>query len=60
MTDRTCEELNELWRTVFGEPPSITADPSLTAEVLVRCLPAAKPYAPQRPSMLKLRRRRSR
>ncbi|PVM92602.1 hypothetical protein DDF62_05600 [Caulobacter radicis] len=59
MTDRTCEELAELWRTVFGEPPPITTEPGLVAEVLVRCLPLAEPYAPQAVHMAQLPRKAS-
>ena len=54
MTDRTCEELAALWEAVFGETLPITTDPGLTAEVLVRCLPTAEPYAPQTLAMAKL------
>lgn len=59
MTDRTCEELAELWRAVFGEAPPIITDRELTVEVLVRCLPAAEPYAPQAPVTAQLARRAS-
>ncbi len=59
MTDRTCEELAELWRSVFGEAPPIITDRELTVEVLVRCLPPAEPYAPQAPAMAKLERKAS-
>jgi hypothetical protein len=59
LTDRTCEELIGLWRAVFGEAPPISTDPGLTAEVLVRCLPAAEPYAPQAPAMAQLKRKAS-
>ncbi|MFT4252526.1 MAG: hypothetical protein QM608_08585 [Caulobacter sp.] len=59
MTDRTCEELIGLWITVFGEPPPINTDPSLLAEVLVRCLPPAEPYGPQAVPMAQLPRKAS-
>lgn len=38
------QELEALWREVFGEPPSINADPALLSEILVRHLPPAPPY----------------
>jgi hypothetical protein len=38
------QELEALWRAVFGEPPSIEADPSMLSEILVRHLPPAPPY----------------
>jgi len=59
LTDRTCEELAELWRAVFGEAPPIITDRELTVEVLVRCLPAAEPYAPQAAPMAQLDREAS-
>ncbi|MBI1683965.1 hypothetical protein [Caulobacter hibisci] len=59
MTDRTCEELADLWCVLFGEPPAITADPSLVAQVLVRCLPPAEPYGPQALPMAQLQRKES-
>ncbi|PVM87366.1 hypothetical protein [Caulobacter endophyticus] len=59
MTDRTCEELAELWRAVFGEAPPIITDRELTVEVLVRCLPDAEPYAPQAPATAKLEQKAS-
>ncbi|WP_133149231.1 hypothetical protein [Caulobacter zeae] len=59
MTDRTCEELAELWRAVFGEAPPIITDRELTVEVLVRCLPVAEPYAPQAPVTAQLARKAS-
>jgi hypothetical protein len=43
------QELESLWAEVFGEPPSVTAAPSLLAEVLVAALPPAPPYAPASP-----------
>ena len=39
------QELEGLWRAVFGEPPSIEADPAILTAVLVRHLPLAPPYA---------------
>ena len=39
------QELAELWEAVFGEKPSVVAEPGLTAEILVRCLPPAEPYS---------------
>ena len=33
-----------LWRTVFGGPPAIDAEPRLLADMLVRHLPPAPPY----------------
>jgi len=38
------QELEALWREVFGEPPSIEADASMLSEILVRHLPPAPPY----------------
>jgi hypothetical protein len=38
------QELEALWRAVFGEPPSINADPAMLSEILVRHLPRAPPY----------------
>ncbi|HXQ09396.1 MAG TPA: hypothetical protein VN805_00180 [Caulobacteraceae bacterium] len=38
------QELEALWREVFGEPPSINADPAMLSEILVRHLPPAPPY----------------
>jgi len=38
------QELEALWRAVFGEPPSIEADASMLSEILVRHLPPAPPY----------------
>lgn len=35
-----------LWEALFGEPPPITAEISLTARILVACLPPAEPYQP--------------
>jgi len=33
-----------LWRAVFGEPPSLDAEPELLVKLLVRHLPPAPPY----------------
>jgi hypothetical protein len=38
------QELEALWREVFGEPPPISAEPSMLSEILVRHLPRAPPY----------------
>jgi hypothetical protein len=38
------QELEALWREVFGEPPSINADPAMLSEILVHHLPPAPPY----------------
>jgi hypothetical protein len=54
LTDRTCEELADLWRAVFGEAPPIASDADLLAMILVRCLPPAEPYAPQAVPMAQL------
>ena len=45
MPDPAYQELADLWRAVFGEQPSVVAEPALTAQVLVRCLPPAEPYS---------------
>ncbi|MBO9560103.1 MAG: hypothetical protein J7515_16165 [Caulobacter sp.] len=45
MPDVAYQELAELWEAVFGEQPSIVADPDLTARILVDCLPPAEPYS---------------
>lgn len=44
------QELEALWAHVFGEPPSVTASPTLLAEILVSALPLAPPYAVQAPA----------
>lgn len=44
MPDFAYQELAELWEAVFGEPPSIVAEPGLTVQVLVDCLPPPEPY----------------
>ena len=38
------QELAELWEAVFGDKPSVVAEPGLTAEILVAHLPPAEPY----------------
>ncbi len=45
MPDFAYQELAELWEAVFGEQPSVVAEPGLTAQVLVSCLPPAEPYS---------------
>lgn len=45
MSDSAYQELAELWEAVFGDKPSVVAEPALTAEILVRCLPTAEPYS---------------
>ncbi len=45
MSDAAYQELAELWAAVFGEPPSVVAEPGLTARVLVSCLPPVEPYS---------------
>lgn len=45
MSDFAYQELAELWEAVYGDKPSIVADTAMTAEILVRCLPAAEPYS---------------
>jgi hypothetical protein len=42
--DVAYQQLAELWEAVFGEQPSVVAEPSLTANILIRCLPLAPPY----------------
>jgi hypothetical protein len=39
-------ELAKLWEAVFGERPPVVAEPGLTAQILVRCLPPVEPYSP--------------
>ena len=41
--DAICE-LEPLWASVFGEPPSIRAEAPVLADVLVAALPSAPPY----------------
>ena len=45
MPDVAYQELAKLWEAVFGEQPSVVAEPGLTAQVLVSCLPSAEPYS---------------
>ena len=45
MPDLAYENLAELWEAVFGDKPSVVAEPGLTAQILVRCLPPAEPYS---------------
>lgn len=45
MPDVAYLELAELWEAVFGEQPSVVAEPGLTAQILVDCLPPAEPYS---------------
>jgi len=42
--DPAYQNLAELWEAVFGEQPPVVAEPGLTAQVLVSCLPPAEPY----------------
>lgn len=44
MPDAAYQELAKLWEAVFGEQPSVVAEPGLTAQILVSCLPPAEPY----------------
>ena len=44
MSEREYQEWAKLWEAVYGEPPPIAADVSLTARVLIQCLPSLKPY----------------
>lgn len=45
MPDVAYQQLAELWEAVFGEQPSVVAEPGLTAQILVSCLPPAEPYS---------------
>ncbi|WP_165185676.1 hypothetical protein [Caulobacter soli] len=45
MPDVAYQALAELWEAVFGEQPSVVAEPSLTAQVLVAYLPPVEPYS---------------
>ena len=45
MSEFAYQELAELWEAVFGDKPSVVAEPGLTARILVRCLPPAEPYS---------------
>ena len=44
MSDLAYQELADLWEAVFGEQPSVVAEPSLLAEILVAYLPRIEPY----------------
>uniref|UniRef100_B0SYV4 Uncharacterized protein n=1 Tax=Caulobacter sp. (strain K31) TaxID=366602 RepID=B0SYV4_CAUSK len=44
MSDLAYRELADLWEAVFGEQPSVVAEPSLLAEILVTYLPRIEPY----------------
>ena len=46
MSECVYDEWASLWQAVFGEPPPIAAEISLTARILVECLPLAEPYGP--------------
>ena len=37
-------EVEALWAEVFGEAPSVRADPGMLTDVLIRHLPSAPPY----------------
>ncbi|CAN5163004.1 hypothetical protein BH10PSE4_BH10PSE4_44440 [soil metagenome] len=45
MPDLAYQELAVLWQAVFGEPPSVVAEASLTARILVTCLPPTEPHS---------------
>lgn len=45
MSDFAYQELAELWEAVFGDKPPIVADPGLTAQILVQCLPPTEPHS---------------
>lgn len=47
MPDVAYLELAELWEAVFGEQPSVVAEPGLMAEIMVGCLPLVEPYSCQ-------------
>ena len=44
VSDPAYRELADLWEAVFGEQPSVVAEPSLLAEILVAYLPRIEPY----------------
>jgi hypothetical protein len=50
---RAKRELEALWRAVFNEPPVIDAEPSLMAEMIIRCSGPPAPYGPPAASDLK-------
>ena len=39
------QELEALWSAVFHEPPVIDAEPTLLAEMIVRCCGPLPPYS---------------
>jgi hypothetical protein len=39
------QNLAELWEAVFGEQPSVVAEPGLTARIMISCLPPSEPYS---------------
>jgi hypothetical protein len=43
-------ELEGLWAELFGEPPSIKAQPDVLIEVLVAMLPPVQPYGAAAPA----------
>ena len=45
MPDVAYQELAQLWEAVFGEQPSVVAEPGLTAQILVSCLPPTEPHS---------------
>jgi hypothetical protein len=45
VVDAAYQELAELWEAVFGDKPSVVAEPGLTARILVNCLPPVEPYS---------------
>ena len=44
---KPAQEIAELWRKMFGEPPPITADAETLSRVLVKHMNAAPPYRPR-------------
>lgn len=45
VSDLAYQQLADLWEAVFGDKPSVVADPAMTVQVLVSCLPPAEPYS---------------
>jgi len=43
--DVAYQQLAELWEAIYGEQPSVVAEPGLTAQILVSCLPPVEPYS---------------
>ncbi len=39
------EEVEALWRAVFGQPPSIAAPAEMLLQILIECLPPTPPFA---------------